>query len=123
MSDTILRRLQRHLRDGRLVVFAGAGVSAPHVPTWPQLTELLFDEAEARGVDAAVLAEARTHLSARRYPDALSVIERAIGGPQFRAAVEEALDTENVEPTDAARAIQALSPHLRAVVTTNLDTL
>lgn len=120
--DPLVRRLQRHLDEGKLIVFAGAGISAPQTPSWKRLAELLLEEAETRDTGQAVLEEIRGYIAERKYIDAFTALEPAIGRSAFRAAIEEALETQRADLTDAAAAIGELVPRLRAVITTNLDT-
>jgi hypothetical protein len=118
-----VRAIRRHLVNGSLVIFAGSGVSAPLLPTWKTLAELLLEEATARTAHGDVLKEARDYLAERRYVDAFTALEHALGETTFRSAVMDALSDEALEPTETALAIAALSPKLRAVITTNLDTI
>ena len=59
VSPAVFRQLKQRLDGGSVIVFAGAGVSAPLVPTWKALTEILLEEALANGRDEARLAEVR----------------------------------------------------------------
>src|SRR5947209_19512717 len=93
-KDPLARRLHGHLNEGRLIVFAGAGISAPQTPSWKRLAELLLEEAEARDASRPALDEIRAYIAERKYIDAFTALEMAIGRPGFRAAIEEALDTQ-----------------------------
>jgi hypothetical protein len=106
-----------------LLLFAGAGLSAAALPSWPRLVKLLAERAEARGVPAPVMKEVNDLLARQQLIDALSAVKDALGPNDFGAAVEKLLDDKGHDVPPTARSAAALAPRLRGVLTTNLDHL
>ncbi|MFL5349034.1 MAG: SIR2 family protein, partial [Hyalangium sp.] len=123
-SDPALAELREAYESGKLVIFAGAGVSAAAgLPGWKRLVELLSERARARGVADAVLQEIAELTAARQFIDALSALKDCLGAPDFCTVIERHLDDRLFKEPEVVRAIAALAPRLRAVLTTNIDHL
>jgi WD40 repeat protein len=124
LSDPAFAELREAYQSGDLVIFAGAGVSAAAgLPSWKRLVELLSERARARGVGEAALQEIAELTAARQFIDALSALKDCLGAADFCTVVERHLDDRLIDEPDVARAIAALAPRLRAVLTTNIDHL
>ncbi len=124
LSDPAFSELREAYESGKLVIFAGAGVSAAAgLPGWKRLVELLSERARARGVGKAALEEIAELTAARQFIDALSALKDCLGAPDFCTVIERHLDDRLIDEPDVARAIAALAPRLRAVLTTNIDHL
>ena len=124
--DPALAEVREHYRRGDLVLFVGAGVSASAgLPSWSKLVEALLVRAKARGAGAGAVGEVERLLAQNRYVDALSAASAAAGPGDMVAVVKSALDDQTLVPAvpEIGKAITALEPHLRAVLTTNLDNL
>jgi len=80
IHDPALDELRQAYRDGDLVLFVGAGVSAAAgLPSWAKLVEKLLERARARGATALVLGEIDALLKKGRFIDALSAARDAVG--------------------------------------------
>ena len=102
------------LRDGNLVVFAGAGVSMGKPAEFPSFKYLAKEITAASG-QTLDEEESPERFLGRLEQQGVMVHERAV----------EALSKRNQEPTDLHRDLLGLYPHsTRArIVTTNFDTL
>jgi tetratricopeptide (TPR) repeat protein len=118
-----LEELRAAYASGNLVVFAGAGISqVAGIPSWARVVELLADHPrlqQARERRQELLGL----LQQRKLPEALALAEHVLGRSEMGPFVEKMLSDEHVDPPEVARAIAALAPRLRAVLTTNLDHL
>ena len=95
IPDHALDDLRQAYRDGELVLFVGAGVSAAAgLPSWAKLVEKLVERARARGATAGVLDEIDKLATSGRLIDALTAAKSAVGAGDFGAAVEAALDDQ-----------------------------
>jgi hypothetical protein len=123
--DPALEELRKTYRDGDVILFAGSGVSeAAGLPSSGQLVDLLHARAKGRRVSADALTEILRLKAVGKFIDALSVAKSAVGDVEFDEVVERELDDQRVlEVPEIAQAIAALSPKLRAVLTTNVDHL
>lgn len=109
--------------SGDLILFVGAGVSAAAgLPTWLQLAELLLERVRGASKDAVSLEEIEQLIRSGRYIDALFAAKHALGEEVFNREVERAFaHRQGGELPSVLRAIAALRPKLRAVLTTNID--
>ncbi|WP_437646811.1 SIR2 family protein [Sorangium sp. So ce362] len=122
MDDEILEQLRERYAAEGLIVFAGAGVSAAAgMPTWRQLAEKLRDRARKRSADPAVVDEIQQYISSNQLINALSAAKLALGPQDFNWTVDKELDDTGRDVPELARAIAALKPKLKAVLTTNID--
>ncbi|WP_437855087.1 SIR2 family protein [Sorangium sp. So ce363] len=122
MDEEILEQLRERYTSGNLIVFAGAGVSAAAgMPTWKQLAEKLRDRARRRSADPAVIDEIQQYISSNQLINALSAARLALGPQDFNWTVDKELDDTGRDVPELARAIAALKPKLKAVLTTNID--
>ena len=105
-SDPALSELQEAYDSGKLVVFAGAGVSAAAgLPGWKRLVEVLSDRARLVGGAAAALQEIAELTAARQFIDALSALKDCLGASDFCTVIERHLDDRLIDEPDVARAI------------------
>jgi hypothetical protein len=123
LEDTdVFADLRAAYLSGNLVVFVGAGVSAAAgLPTWPRLAEQMLERLRAGHAHADAVAEVAYLVEKGRLVDALSAVRLALGPQEFDVAVEKACDDSGRDVPEVARAVAALGPGLRAVLTTNLD--
>ncbi|WP_257458353.1 WD40 domain-containing protein [Archangium lipolyticum] len=122
--DPAFTELREAYESGNLIIFAGAGISAAAgLPGWKRLVELLSERARARKADTAALQEIAELTAARQYIDALSALKDCLGASEFGTVIERHLDDKLTEEPEVTRAIAALAPRLRAVLTTNIDHL
>ncbi|CAN98913.1 putative membrane protein [Sorangium cellulosum So ce56] len=122
MDEEILEQLRERYTSGNLIVFAGAGVSAAAgMPTWKQLAEKLRDRARRRSADPGVIDEIQQYISSNQLINALSAARLALGPQDFNWTVDKELDDTGRDVPELARAIAALKPKLKAVLTTNID--
>jgi len=120
-TDPVFSALCEAYAAGNLIVFAGAGISAAAgLPNWHQLTRQLITRINAVASNSAI-EEANEYLSKGNLIDALSAVKLALGPQEFGLAIENALSDRERDVPEAARAIAALAPKLRAILTTNLD--
>jgi hypothetical protein len=113
--------LARYL-EGRLVVFAGSGVShAGGLPSWSGLIERLIASARESGGDAQALAEADAAMLHGDMIRALGIVQATMTAAAYGRVVARSLDDSGHPVPPLARAIADLAPTLHAVVTTNLD--
>lgn len=119
--STVGERLAGHARQGRLVLFLGAGVSVgAGLPTWGRLLDILADRAELDGDDKAALANLPPVDQARIVRDRL---ERAPDGSVKTGALADAIcDQVRAERYSLAHGLLAGLP-VKESVTTNYDTL
>jgi NAD-dependent SIR2 family protein deacetylase len=123
-ADPALTELREAYASGNLIVFVGSGLStAAGLPDQKMLVELLVERARARHADPERIQEIIELLNASKLADALAALKQALGGPEFHAAIERALDDRGHMVPEVAQAIAALVPQLRAVITTNIDRL
>lgn len=116
-----LDELQR--LDAPLILYVGPELSrSAGLPTREQLFERVLDAA-ADYVSARQHAELRELGEQGELAEAFSEIDRAMTTAMFAKVVEQALDDRQVEVPPLARAIAALRPRLRGVITPNLDHL
>ena len=124
-------RLVRAHKDGRLVIFVGAGASKPSPSCLPLLGELVERVEKLLGVDHEPGALARWDSEPKKLPD-----EPVGGGPRplerleglarrnlsVHVAVKDVI-SESVEPNGVHRAIVALAEAggSARIVTTNYD--
>jgi hypothetical protein len=122
--DPLVSELRAAYAAGRLVVFAGGGVSATAgLPTWKGLAELMLARLRSSRAPQGALEEIVELMQKARYAEALFAAKFAFGDAEFSAMVEESLEDRGREIPAVARAIAALRPKLRAVVTTSMDRL
>lgn len=120
--NQLLADLQRVYGEGKLVVFVGAGVSAAGgLPGWKGLAERLLGLVDRGTVAAGAVEEIEAHITANQLNLALSGLELALGPVAFADAIRRELDDRGRPIPEIAKAIAALKPKLRAVLTTNLD--
>lgn len=121
MDPVILRDLRQDYQSGRLIIFAGAGVSAGGgLPNWETLAKELRKRVAEMGAAAAVLNEIDGYLQTKQLINAISAAKLAVGG-EFEIMVRSLLDDKGLPVPPLASAIAGLKEHLRAVITTNLD--
>ncbi len=125
--NSLIEALRARYREGRLVVFAGAGVSASGgLPAWRGLIQQILADARAGAASAAdsdALAEADGALARGDLVGALGAAQTAMTSAAWGRVVSRALDDTGRPVPALARAIAGLAPALHAVVTTNLDRL
>lgn len=117
----LLDQLQARYREGRLVVFAGAGISVSGgLPTWPGLIRRVLEDAQ--GAEPAALAAIEASIAAGDLIRAISQLQTVTTRAAFSRSVARALDdSPHPDVPPLAAAIAGLAPTLHAVVTTNLD--
>src|SRR5579872_6398063 len=129
-----MSKLEAAARNGSLVVFAGAGLSAgppASLPGWKPLNAAIFRALRLR-LETGLgrkdwLALIESDLDADRRADRFppdyqaQVIEEMCGDRYFRAL--QALDVHATNPAHEAIAALAAAGAIRAVVTTNFDRL
>jgi NAD-dependent SIR2 family protein deacetylase len=84
---------------------------------------LLSEHAQALDVPPVHLQEITELAASRQYINALSALKVCLGASAFCTFVERHLDDARAAEPNVARAIAALAPRLRAVLTTNIDHL
>jgi hypothetical protein len=124
--DPALEEVRQRYLDRDLVLFVGAGVSAAAgLPGWGPLIKQLVERAKAKHPAADLASEVEALLATSHYVEAITAVAEAVGEQDFVHAVTEALDDRKLGKSlpAVAQAIAGLAPHLRAVMTTNLDGL
>lgn len=118
----LLQDLREAYEGGNLIVLAGEGVSAAGgLPTRSQLAKRLRDRLLASNAQPEVLEELDTLIEKGRLVDAFSAAKHALGEVEFGREVRRATDDKGFPEPELAKAIAALKPKLRAVLTPNLD--
>jgi hypothetical protein len=121
--QTLPEELRARYSSGRLVVFAGAGISVGGgLPSWPGLIGHVLEDARSSGADPSALAEIEASIADGDLVRALGELQSAMSSAAFGRAVARALDdSRHPAVPPLAAAIAGLAPTLHAVVTTNLD--
>jgi nucleoside phosphorylase/tetratricopeptide (TPR) repeat protein len=120
--DPVIDDLRAAYDRGDLIVFAGPGIStAAGLPGPKQLAEQLLARVRSPDACSPLAREMAALLDHNQITDALSGAKLALGPAEFGHAVERALSDTDRDIPAVARAIAALKPKLRAVLTTNLD--
>ncbi|HYH97204.1 tetratricopeptide repeat protein [Hyalangium sp.] len=120
-EEQALNELREAYSQRSLVVFAGAALStAARLPSWAKIVSALAD---LPGMNQAPAhrEEMLAWLQSGKLVDALSVAARILGRLKCMNLIEEMLDDQSLPVPPLAQAIAALSPRLKAVLTTNLD--
>ncbi len=118
------RKLAQAYQDGQLVAFVGAGVTrAAGLPTGAELVEQVREYARGEEVSESALKEVDDLKLTGKPIEALTQLSCALGRPRFIRIVKELLNDEAREIPPLGKALAALVPNLRAVLTTNLDRL
>lgn len=121
---SLREQLRARYLEGRLVVFAGAGVSvAGGLPSWTGLIQQVLADAQASAAasELPALAEAEAALAHGDLVRALGVAQAIMTSAAYGRVVSRALDDSRHGVPPLARTIAGLAPTLHAVVTTNLD--
>ncbi len=122
IDPVVWEELKQAYESRDLVVFAGAGVSAAGgLPTWSALAERLLQRMRAMTVLAGAVEEVDDNLRKGKLLDAISGAQNALGAIPFGDFVAKELDDKGKEVPLLAKAIAALVPRTRGVITTNLD--
>ena len=132
VEDRIPETLAEAVREKRLVVFCGAGLSAgapSYLPNWRSLNEFVLDEARSASLRrllrlsaptvAAVEALSLTELPVASFSDQLVLL--VSGSTWFE--ILGVLDAEVTNPSHRALAALAEAGTLVAIASTNFDTL
>lgn len=121
MDTTILSDLQREYQCGRLIVFAGIGVSlGTGLPSREELAERLRKRMVEIDAGDAALAEFDGYVRCRRFLEAFEAAQRSLNN-EFRHEVFNAFDHRGRQVPPVALAITGMKEKLHAVITTNLD--
>ncbi len=131
-DQTIPVTLREAVENGRLLVFCGAGISvlAPsHLPTWWSFNVALLESAKSAALAAvpglpAVARAAVESLSLDRFPvETFSekIVEAFAGSTYF--PLLKVLESDRTNANHRALAELARRRQVRAIVTTNFDTL
>jgi SIR2-like domain/TIR domain len=113
--------LKKEYAAGKVVVFAGAGVSAgAGLPSWKGLAEALVERMRQTGKAQDAIDEAADFLKQGNLIHALSAAESSLR-IEFSREVKRRLDDAGRNVPAVAQAIAGLEPKLAGVVTTNLD--
>ena len=104
-----IRQIQRAMRENRLVVFVGAGVSASAgIPNWKQLIEVFKEELDIPDYENDYLKIAQLYKNQRKHKE-------------YKERIEEILDAQNNRFNCIHEELLSLKPcH---IVTTNYDVL
>src|SRR5262245_11247220 len=104
--DPVLDDLRREYQAGRLILFAGAGVSmSAGLPSWKTLVDALAAHARGRDASADVLREIEDLTAKGQLIEALSAAKDALGGPEYGLVVERALNDAGRDVPAVAHAI------------------
>jgi SIR2-like domain len=123
--------LLRAAREKNLVIFAGAGVSMlppSSLPDWRQFNEILLDEAKSQELAAEVLDDnGKAAIASLTLEDVgittfSEAIVKIIAGEMYFPALQT-LDSDRTNANHQAMADLGRQGVLRAIVTTNFDTL
>jgi len=109
------------VREGKCVLFAGAGLSAAAgYPSWSSLVHGVMDAAKATHPDVKV-AGLEALLAEGKLLEAAAYLRDSMGAEEFFAALRALLEKKEVPPS----AVHRLLPRFRfrAIVTTNFDHL
>ncbi|MGK3966532.1 P-loop NTPase fold protein [Sorangium sp. So ce118] len=110
--------------SGELILFAGAGVvAAAGLPAFRQLAEAMADQVLEAGADEGTVRHIHSLAETRNHTGVLAVSREFLGRAEFERLVERRLDDRGVDVPPVVAAIAELGPRLRAVLTTNMDSL
>lgn len=123
-QDPAWRELLEDYASGQLVVFAGPALStAAGLRSWAQVAQVLADQPAMRQ-EPQHHQEMLGYIQSGLLVEAFSLAQSVLGRSEFATLVERMLSDAPVKVLpQAARALGALKPRLRAVLTTNLDHL
>ncbi len=114
--------LIRHMRDGRCVLFAGAGLSAAAgLPTWTQLLKEIIAEVRAEAPDSTGHEELDRLLAAGKQLEVADHCKEKLGATRYSRILSDRLRGDTVALPAVHRAAASLP--FAAVVTTNYDKL
>src|SRR4030042_5675150 len=127
-SGLIPTGLRRAIRDGRCVLFAGAGLSAQaqtddgeHLPTWGRLLEKMVKWCLDNRVDLrADESELIQIIEKKRFLTLAQELQERIG-PRLHACLSDILQSGKVRPSEAHRLVPETD--WVAVLTSNYDSL
>lgn len=113
------------VRQKRLVLFVGAGLSkqaTPAVPNWRELLSRMSDIAEQRrDIDSSARAALEQLLRDRKFLMAAQELRERLPTDHYNKVLDEQFRLEGVEPAPIHRRIFELKPKM--VITTNYDRL
>jgi len=120
--------LLRIIREGRCVLFVGAGLTAQaktddgeHLPTWGLLLQQMVEWCVKNGVDLrADKAELLEIIEKRRFLTVAQELQERLG-PRLNACLSEILHSGKIRPSEAHRLIPETG--WVAVLTSNYDSL
>lgn len=116
-----LPALINYIRDGRCVLFVGAGLSrSAGLPSWHQLMERLVEPSVALRGGTALEPQLRSLLDKGRYPEVAGHCRELLGSREFYKIVHRELQPREELP-EIYR--EVVSTPYACIVTTNFDTL
>ncbi|WP_437733613.1 SIR2 family protein [Sorangium sp. So ce1335] len=123
-SDPLIEVIREAYEARSLVIFAGSGVTAAAgLPAPGALAAAMSQRARGRGAEPELIAEIDQLIEQRRLFDAFSALQIALGPVEFAREISVRWSDDSAPVPGIARAIAALSPRLRAVLSTNLNKL
>jgi tetratricopeptide (TPR) repeat protein len=121
-TDPAFAEIADAYAKGDLVIFAGAGVPlAAGIASRAEIARRLVDAARRAGGSSEAVAEIELLIEQQQIGRALGAARRVLGGPEFCKVLEQKLEDRDTPVPAIARAIAALAPRARALLTTNLD--
>jgi hypothetical protein len=123
-ADPALEELREAYQGGNLIVVVGPEISmAAGLPSLRTVAIRLFERARARGVSEDAIGEMVDLVRKDRVYEAIAAAWQALGSTEAAGVVEELLDDHRLPVPEVARTIAGLAPGLRAVLTTNMDSI
>lgn len=121
VDPVVFDDLKREYEAKRVVVFAGAGVSAgAGLPSWKRLAELLADRMRQMKKAPDAIDEVAELIQKSDLVTAMSAARTSLRN-EFDHLLKKQLDDAGRDVPEVATAIALLAPKLIGVVTTNLD--
>ena len=118
----VISEVAESYRAGRLLVFAGSGISeAAGLPSRTDLVEALSERCTDIDIDKLRADEVASLAQRAQWSDALAELRDGMGRNEFAYWLERCLDDSGAEIPAIARDIARMAPRLRAVLTTNMD--
>lgn len=123
VDQVVFDDLKKDYDARKVVVFAGAGVSAAAgLPTWKGLAQALADRMREAKKRQETIDEVEDLIQRGDLVNAMSAARAALR-TEFDRVLQKRLDDTGHDVPDVVAAIAALGPKLAGVVTTNLDRL
>ncbi len=113
--------LVRSIRAGECVAFVGAGFSAPVVPAWWKLLDLIADNDALESESADRVRRLVAKGTSKNLEASAQILRDELGPERFEASLRTALGSPDMDDRMQGRLDALLGIPFRAILTTNFD--